>query len=116
MREATRGEYLLDLVLSDTEGVKCKVIPKIADYGAVLVQYGLPVPGTVFKEREVWSYGKADWEGLRTQLATVDSNVLYSYSVDVAADLLARKILELAAQENTSREEVHPSVGEPTRD
>ena len=116
MREATRGEYLLDLVLSDTEGVKCKVIPKIADYGAVLVQYGLPVPGTVFKEREVWSYGKADREGLRTNQATVDWNALYSYSVDVAADLLTPTRGGLYTQESTSREEVHPSVGEPTCD
>jgi hypothetical protein len=54
VREATRGEYLLDLVLSDVEGVRCTVLPKIADHGRVLAQFKLTVPETVCTERLVW--------------------------------------------------------------
>ena len=32
VREATREQYLLDLVLSDVEACKCKVLPRIADH------------------------------------------------------------------------------------
>ena len=34
VRGPTRGEYLLDCVISDMEGLACKVLPKIADINA----------------------------------------------------------------------------------
>ena len=60
VREATCEQYLLDLLLSDIEGVKCRVLPKIADHGRVLAQLKLAVLETVYKERTVWRYLKAD--------------------------------------------------------
>ena len=96
VREATRDKYLLDLVLSDVEGVRCTVLPKIADHGGVLTRLKLPVPETVYKERTVWRYLKADWENLRTKLASIDWNILEEYSVDVAAEVFTRKVIEIS--------------------
>ena len=39
----TRGDYLLDLVLSDCEGVKCKKLPQIADHSLILAELDLPM-------------------------------------------------------------------------
>lgn len=72
VREATRGKYLLDLILSDMEGVKCRVLPKIADLGRVLAQIKLTVPQSGCIERQVWRYPKANWDAFRAELLTME--------------------------------------------
>ena len=89
---------MLDLVLSDVEGVRCRVIQKVAEHNGVLCFYALPVPETEYHERIVWRYAKADWDTLRSKLEAIDWNILDEYSVDVAADLVTRKVLELAEE------------------
>ena len=50
VQEATRGKYKLDLVLTDVEEAKCKVLPPLADHNCVLVHFDLPVPGNETRE------------------------------------------------------------------
>ena len=55
VRGATRDQYLLGLVLTDVSAMKCKVLPKTADYGLIHAHFVLPVPKTDIKERLVWN-------------------------------------------------------------
>ena len=36
VKERTQSDYLLDLLLTDVDGVRCKVLPKIADHKLLL--------------------------------------------------------------------------------
>jgi hypothetical protein len=94
----TRGEYLLDLVLSDLDGMKCKVLPTIADHNAVLAQITLPVPKCETHRREVWLYCKADWEGLRDRLEETQWEAMTEIDADNAANYLHTEIMESAAE------------------
>ena len=44
VHEATRGDYVLDLAITDLEDAKVKVLPKIADHNCLLKHFELPVP------------------------------------------------------------------------
>ena len=48
VREATREQYLLDLVLTDVDGLRVQVLPKIADHSVVQAQATLVVPTTEY--------------------------------------------------------------------
>ena len=70
VREPTRGDYLLDLVLSDLGPlVKSKVVAGIADHSGVLSTMACPVPEAAKVEREVFLYGQAKWTELRRAIA-----------------------------------------------
>jgi hypothetical protein len=96
VHEPTREQYLLDLAITDVEDAKYKVLPKIADHSCILVYFDLPVPKTEVKERRVWRYQKADWNALKTNLASHDWSVLEVGSVDDAAEAFTRDILHIA--------------------
>ena len=65
VQEATRGDYILDLAITYVEDAKVKILPKIADHSCVLVHFKLPVPESDVKQRQVWNFKDADWEGLK---------------------------------------------------
>jgi exonuclease III len=62
VNEPTRGVNLLDLVLTDIEGTKAVVLPKIADHELVKVSVRFSIPLDTVVRRRVWSYQKADWD------------------------------------------------------
>ena len=64
VREPTRGNYLLDLALSDIPGASAIALPKIADHSIVQVKTPLLVPEVESIEREVWKFAAADWDRL----------------------------------------------------
>ena len=53
VREPTRGDYLLDLALTDLDGVRCKVVSKIADHNGLLLTLPLSVPRVDTQSRVV---------------------------------------------------------------
>ena len=116
VREATREKYLLDLVITDVEDAKHKVLPKITDHECVLVYFDLPVPETEAKQRLVWKYGDADWNGLRDELAKTDWSKLEACTVDQATEVLNDGILKTAQHTHTKTEtanqEVNASLGQ----
>ena len=94
--EPTRLDYLLDLVITDVDGIKTKVLPCIADHRAILVTLTQKVPVTEVIQRRVWSFNKADWDGLRWRLRSTRWDELSRISPDEGAELLTKTILDAA--------------------
>ena len=93
---ATRGLYSWDLVLTDWEGAKCKVLPKVADHRFVHVYFDLLVPQTICRERKLWSYSKANWDALRASLEVAEWSMMNSMFADQGAEFLTQSILRAA--------------------
>jgi len=76
VREPTRNEYLLDLVLTDIPNCKTTVVHYIADHKGILTK--LPGPEVLERsvEREVWILKKARWNELQEDLSQYDWRVL----------------------------------------
>ena len=72
VREPTRNEYLLDLVMTDIPKIEAEVGGKIQDHRYVLTKLKLTVPETEMLHREVWNYRKADWARLKDELQEQD--------------------------------------------
>ena len=72
VREPTRNEYLLDLVLSNIQGISVKVMPYIADHKGLLCR--LPFREILENSvvREVWDFNSAEWKELRLALDAFD--------------------------------------------
>ena len=92
----TRGDYLLDLVLSDLgRELKCSVIVGESDHKAVLgvVNFGIPEVHEV--ERELFDYKGASWDDLRTEFSDYDWQSLFDgLSCDDAAMKFEQVIME----------------------
>ena len=72
VHEPTRGEYLLDLVLADVDGVKVKVLPSIADHSIVWAEAAMQVPRCETHRRSVWQFAKTAWHDLQYRLASIN--------------------------------------------
>ena len=95
VRKPTRGENLLDLVLTDLHGeVQCTVQPKLADHQAVLVNVQLNLPKTVTVQREYWLFNKADWTALQRDLEAVDWDQVLFEGENEATPELADEAVE----------------------
>ena len=69
VREPTRGEHLLDLAFTDLDGVRCRVLRKVADHNGLSLTLPLSVPRVEIVSRNVWQFREADWLGLNSALA-----------------------------------------------
>ena len=98
VRGPTRGEYLLDLAVTDIASSTATVSSKIADHGIVTVRLNLSIPQTVAHSRKVWSFAKADWDGLNNGLRGVDWSFIGKdgYDASRAAARVTELILEKA--------------------
>ena len=85
VHEPTRGDHLLDLVLSSFSGVKAGVLPLIADHKPVTATLKLSVPSQVEAGRKVWRHGQADWERLHDSLADACWDHIADQSTTAAA-------------------------------
>jgi hypothetical protein len=117
VRQPTRGANLLDLLLTDMEGVGCKVLPKIADHKGLLCTLPLQVPRLAIVTRTVWDFNKADWEGLANVLSKMDWSWLESTDPNSGAQKLTDLILDCARHhipQRTLREHksTHPWVND----
>ena len=92
----TRGENLLDLVLSDLAGdLKCVVKPGVSDHDAVLGRVAFGVPEVHIVERELFDYKTAPWKNIDADLSSRDWDAeLAALSVDEAASHFTSAILE----------------------
>ena len=82
----TRGDYLLDLILTDLEHCKSEVIAPIADHRGILAKLVLPCPKEVHVPREVWHFKGAAWNNLKCSLKNCSWNRLSHGSVDSAVN------------------------------
>ena len=92
VREPTRGDYLLDLVISNVEALKCKVLSNIADHCLVSACFDLPVPVSINQDRIVWQFPKADWDDLRAKIVDNDWSNLEASSADVGAEFFTSEV------------------------
>ena len=92
----TRGDNLLDLVLSDIAGdLKCAVKSGVSDHEAVVgsVSFGLPLEHTV--ERELFDYKSAPWQAINTDLRERNwDSELSNLGTDDAASHVTRAIMD----------------------
>ena len=96
VKQPTRGEYLLDLLLSDLEDTKCKVVSNIADHKGLLVSLPCKVPRTAFVTREVWQFAEADWDGLKEAIGAHDWSDLVSGDVHTGANIFTEQLLSFS--------------------
>ena len=121
VREPTRGANLLDLVLTDLDGlVKTKVVGSLADHRSVLLELRLATPQRQSLVRKVWSFDKADWDGLRDAIHESSWSFISVGTVDEACQKLTDYILTVAHQyipEKTIHDEKgsHPWVNDNCR-
>ena len=105
VREPTRGDYLLDVVLSDMHSLaSTKVLPPIADHGLVMSTFDVGTVTIDPVERFVWDFHKANWHEFRSSISNVDwKTLLAAGSVDDVVEKLTHKILEVAKAHIPSR-------------
>ena len=100
VREPTRGDYLLDLVLSNfASGLTVKVVPGIHDndHRAVIVRIKVHIPASNPVRRAVFDFRAANWEALHAELRQVDWQMFFSdLDADSAASNLSDYILDAA--------------------
>ena len=72
VREPTREDYLLDLVLTNISPCTVSVLPAIADHKSVLTKLPVPEVLEVSIKREVWILAKANWKSLSNELLDYD--------------------------------------------
>ena len=91
----TRGNYLLDLCLTNLESCKAKVVSKIADHCGLAVSIKLPIPVVKKIPRQVWHLRNAKWDHLKCELRNIDWQILSEGDVDSAIDLFLKILLGL---------------------
>jgi len=97
IRGPTRGDYLLDLGITDIESASGSISTKIADHSIVTVRLNLALPQMAPHKRKVWSYLKADWDGLKRDLEHANWSFLECGDASHAAELMTELILEKAS-------------------
>ena len=118
----TRGDYLLDLVLSDLgSDLKCKVVDGVSDHEAVLGTVAFGVPEVHEIEREFFDYKAAPWERICDDLADMPWNDLFSTTTcDNAALLFEERLTDvirrwIRCRKSRVRVSTHPWLNDRCR-
>ena len=72
MHEPTRGEYLLDLCLSNSGMTQVSVGSKIADHACLLVKEPDAMETRTFASRKIWKVDDANWSAIKSYIAEFD--------------------------------------------
>ncbi len=95
VREPTREDHLLDLVLTDMdEAIGATVLPKIADHNVVRAQFALQVASIAPLSREVFLFKSADWRGMRNHFLSRNWAWIEELCVDDSCERLSREIID----------------------
>ena len=93
VKEPTRNDHLLDLVLTDCEDVTAAVCGKITDHRLVLTTMRARIPECKVRERTVWDFKKADWAGLEAAVRQTEWSGLLSMTADEGAVFLTDTLM-----------------------
>ena len=96
--KATRKKYLLDLALTNVEGAKAEVLPKIADHAIVQISLKWAIPETATVEREAWQLRSADWVKLYADLSQFDWSFVERVHPNEEAARVTDAMLQFAKQ------------------
>ena len=97
VKEPTRKQYLLDLVLGDIS-LTTRVLPCIADHGLVEATLSLKQSCLSTSTRRVWLFNKADWKRLKAAFEAVDWYDVFSGDVQACAEGFTSTVLRLSQQ------------------
>ena len=86
--QPTRGEYLLDLCLSNSQSTQTEVKAKIADHACLLVKEPDAVEIRQFEPRHIWKLEEANWPEIDKYMSDFDWNCLGEGTVDQALDII----------------------------
>ena len=118
----TRGDYLLDLVLSDLgSDLKCKVVDGVSDHDAVLGTVAFRVPTIHNIQREYFDYKRAPWDFIHDDLANIPWDDLFSTNTcDDAARLFEERITDvmrrrICCRKSRERVSTHPWLNDRCR-
>ena len=104
VREPTRGDNLLDFVLSDADCVSASVIPGFSDHLGTKVDVEMSMPEKETVDRVCFNYKKAAWGDLNTDLAAINwRQLLGGLNPDDAATVFSRELLRLVKRHVPSR-------------
>ena len=96
----SRGEYLLDLVLSDfPQHIECDVVPGVLehDHRAVIASVDITIPCSSPVSRECFDFAKANWKALHATFKDVDWSCFFQdLNADDAASNLTAYILSIS--------------------
>ena len=109
----TRGDYLLDVCLSDLDEVTARVLLPIADHHCVLAECTFQVDVFSPSCRSVWNFRSADWPAICEHVALLDFSFVESESVDVAALRLTAILLSVCDSFVAKRTVVEKSSSHP---
>ncbi len=119
----TRGEHLLDLVLSDMAGdLKCSVHPGVSDHDAVIGVANFDLPKVHTVERELFDYKNAPWTRIKAVLAEYDWDTEFAHlSADDAATRFTDIVMEILRRHIRCRTtkvhiSTHPWLNDRCRD
>jgi len=97
VREPTRGNYLLDLVLTDmSDAASVRILPAIADHSVVLTSFKFSLDTVSCPPRTVWCYRSADWQGLNNYLNQLDYSFMHHGDVDTVTNNFTQTLLDSA--------------------
>ena len=94
---ATRGENILDLVMSDVPGaVSTTTQPPLgrSDHAVVIADFQLTASVDQPTTRTVWRYQRADWPRLSAFLRTTDWDTIIGDDPNISCELLTMRITE----------------------
>ena len=96
VRKPTRGQYLLDLVLTDLGSeVKTKVVRNISDHEAVVGTLDFAIDEVFATERRVYDFQKVSWSALTRYFCDIDWAAKFAdINTDDAAQRLFDAIIE----------------------
>ncbi len=98
----TRGEHLLDLVLTDLPAhSQCSVHPGVLDkdHWAVIVDVAISIPSCSAVHRTCFDFGKAKWSDIKTALKSTEWETFFAHrGADAAALELTEKILSIVKE------------------
>ena len=89
----TRGQYLLDLVMTNLPDCKIEVLPMIADHQCVLVHVPMRICLNTVTSRWGWIYSQANWPLLRRTLQETDWSFIFRLPLDDAVERFQLTIL-----------------------
>ena len=85
----TRDNYLLDLVLTDLHSAaRARVLPGVSDHSMVLAIFDTKIDLQPSSLRKVWKFQNADWESMRSALASYSWN----WHIDTCPDDAAQEL------------------------
>ena len=94
VHEPTRGDYLLDLVLSDIpDYMTTSVLPPITDHRVVMAKVIIDQPSHRIIDRQVWHIREANWPQLQRAPQHVDWSFIGTEGAHQVAERVTSTIL-----------------------